>query len=75
MAIFDLHYQSVRVPLDVENYAVVPKKTGGCMAPFDVMAIHPFRTFDRLAPCIQRPSSVGMLLLEVVQLYEAKDLH
>lgn len=63
----DLYNKTVRIAFDVENNPVVRQEIGRLIAPLYVLRCLPRFPSNIITPCIQLPTDIRMMLLEVFE--------
>ena len=58
----NLYDQSIRIPFDIEYHAIVGQKIGRFITPFYILRCLPCFAFNFIAPRIQLPSGIGVIL-------------
>lgn len=71
----DLHNQTIRIPFDIEDNPVVRQKIGGSITPFYVLRCLPCFPFNFIAPRVQLPADIGVMLLEVFEQGQVQYAH
>ncbi len=70
-----LNHQPIPIALDVEYHQIVCQKISTAVALLYVLRCLPLAALDFVPPSIQRPSGIGMGLLELVEKWQAEYSH